>query len=170
MIGYPRFSRGHCINILPPMRVPYPYKRDIFSETRRKKNQWCWELQHIKQPPKLLPCSQPPYLVINLPSTIDWLSVSFRTILLWERFKIHVYNSVSFLYIGIHFYNFVSIFCICTHFYFCFHFYNSESIFLFSLYNHGLILFTNPSARAGYDTRSIFKRSLTGLYSEFPFS
>ena len=26
-----------------------------------------------------------------------------------------------------------------------------------------LILFTNPSARAGYDTRSIFNRSLTGL-------
>ena len=25
------------------------------------------------------------------------------------------------------------------------------------------IIFTNPSARAGYDTRSIFKRSLTGL-------
>ena len=25
----------------------------------------------------------------------------------------------------------------------------------------------NPSARAGYDTRSIFKRSLTGLNSEF---
>ena len=33
-----------------------------------------------------------------------------------------------------------------------------------------LILFTNPSARAGYDTRSIFKRSLTGLNSEFSFS
>ena len=33
-----------------------------------------------------------------------------------------------------------------------------------------LILFTNPSARAGYDTRSIFKWSLTGLHSEFPFS
>ena len=32
------------------------------------------------------------------------------------------------------------------------------------------ILFTNPSARAGYDTRSIFKRSLTGLNSEFSFS
>ena len=33
---------------------------------------------------------------------------------------------------------------------------------------HGLLaLFTNPSARAGYDTRSIFKRSLTGLNSEF---
>ena len=29
------------------------------------------------------------------------------------------------------------------------------------------IIFTNPSARAGYDTRSIFKRSLTGLNSEF---
>ena len=28
-------------------------------------------------------------------------------------------------------------------------------------------LFTNPSARAGYDTRSIFKRSLTGLNSVF---
>ena len=32
------------------------------------------------------------------------------------------------------------------------------------------LLFTNPSARAGYDTRSIFKRSLTGLNSEFSFS
>ena len=28
----------------------------------------------------------------------------------------------------------------------------------------------NPSARAEYDTRSIFKRSLTGLNSEFSFS
>ena len=33
-----------------------------------------------------------------------------------------------------------------------------------------LIIFTNPSTRAGYDTRSIFKRSLTGLNSEFYFS
>ena len=33
-----------------------------------------------------------------------------------------------------------------------------------------IILFTNPSARAGYDTRSVFKRSLTGLNSEFSFS
>ena len=33
-----------------------------------------------------------------------------------------------------------------------------------------LILFTNPSAQAGYDTRSIFKRSLTGLNSELSFS
>ena len=32
------------------------------------------------------------------------------------------------------------------------------------------ILFTNPSTRAGYDTRSIFKRSLTGFNSEFSFS
>ena len=32
------------------------------------------------------------------------------------------------------------------------------------------VLFTNPSARAGYDTRSIFKRSLTGLNSELSFS
>ena len=35
--------------------------------------------------------------------------------------------------------------------------------------NFYLILFTNPSAQAGYDTRSIFKRSLTGLNSEFSF-
>ena len=33
-----------------------------------------------------------------------------------------------------------------------------------------LIIFTNPSARVGYDTRSIFKRSLTGFNSEFSFS
>ena len=39
------------------------------------------------------------------------------------------------------------------------------AFFLFFLY-----IFTNPSARAGYDTRSIFKRSLTSLNSEFSFS
>ena len=32
-----------------------------------------------------------------------------------------------------------------------------------------IIIFTNPSARAGYDTRSIFKRILTGLNSELSF-
>ena len=32
------------------------------------------------------------------------------------------------------------------------------------------IIFTNPYALAGYDTRAIFKRSLTGLNSEFSFS
>ena len=32
-----------------------------------------------------------------------------------------------------------------------------------------LCIFTNPSTWAGYDTRSIFKRSLTGLNSEFSF-
>ena len=41
--------------------------------------------------------------------------------------------------------------------------YQSSWVILFTL-------FTNPSARAGYDTRSIFKRSLTGLNSEFSFS
>ena len=30
-----------------------------------------------------------------------------------------------------------------------------------------MYIFTNPSAWTGYDTRSIFKRSLTGLNSEF---
>ena len=38
-------------------------------------------------------------------------------------------------------------------------------IIIFDIY-----IFTNPSARAGYDTRSIFKWSLTGLNSEFSFS
>ena len=37
------------------------------------------------------------------------------------------------------------------------------------IYN-SLTIFTNPSARVGYDTRSIFKRSLTGLNSVFSFS
>ena len=37
-------------------------------------------------------------------------------------------------------------------------------------YGCAKVLFTNPSARAGYDTRSIYKRSLTGLNSEFSFS
>ena len=31
-------------------------------------------------------------------------------------------------------------------------------------------IFANPSARPGYDTRLIFKRSLTGLNSDFSFS
>ena len=31
-------------------------------------------------------------------------------------------------------------------------------------------IFTNTSTRAGYDTRSIFKRSLTGLNSDFSLS
>ena len=35
---------------------------------------------------------------------------------------------------------------------------------------YALSYLPNPSARAGYDTRSIFKRSLTGLNSEFSFS
>ena len=33
-----------------------------------------------------------------------------------------------------------------------------------------MVLFNNPSARAGYNTRSIFKWSLTGFNSEFSFS
>ena len=33
-----------------------------------------------------------------------------------------------------------------------------------------IFIFTNPSTQAGYDTRSIFKRSLTGWNSEFSFS
>ena len=39
-----------------------------------------------------------------------------------------------------------------------------------NLLGKNLSYLPNPSARAGYDTRSIFKRSLTGLNSEFSFS
>ena len=39
-----------------------------------------------------------------------------------------------------------------------------------ALVQQPIYIFTDPSARAGYDTRSIFKRSLTGLNSEFSFS
>ena len=46
---------------------------------------------------------------------------------------------------------------------------SAEEIILRPTYRY-MILFTNPTARAGYDTRSIFKRSLTGLNSEFSFS
>ena len=42
--------------------------------------------------------------------------------------------------------------------------------FKVNMLNYLMILYTNPSARAGYDTRSIFKRSLTGFNSEFSFS
>ena len=41
---------------------------------------------------------------------------------------------------------------------------NNLNVFLWLSY------LSNPSARAGYDTRSVFKRSLTGLNSEFSFS
>ena len=47
---------------------------------------------------------------------------------------------------------------------------NSTTTILLQSWLRHLILFTNPSARAGYDTRSVFKRSLTGLISEFSFS
>ena len=42
-------------------------------------------------------------------------------------------------------------------------------LFFFGFFFLLIIIFTNPSARAGYDTRSFFKRSLTGLNSEFSF-
>ena len=46
---------------------------------------------------------------------------------------------------------------------------NITQVLLYNSYNLTLVicLFTNPSAQAGYDTRSIFKRSLKGLILEF---
>ena len=44
-------------------------------------------------------------------------------------------------------------------------------IFRYHIVSNSIVfIFTNPSARAGYDTRSIFKRSLTGFNLEFSFS
>ena len=42
-----------------------------------------------------------------------------------------------------------------------------KSVIIDKIHN---IIFTNPSAWAGYDTRSIFKWSLTGLNSEYSFT
>ena len=51
------------------------------------------------------------------------------------------------------------------------HIYISQvGINIFTDFRVFVIIFTYPSARAGYDTSSIFKRSLTGLNSEFSFS
>ena len=47
--------------------------------------------------------------------------------------------------------------------------FNVKQQLYFKWFSLGYI-FTNLSAREGYDTRSIFKRSLTGLNSEFSFS
>ena len=41
--------------------------------------------------------------------------------------------------------------------------------FFFISANIQLYIFTNPSTRAGYDTRLLFKQSLTGWNSEFSF-
>ena len=46
----------------------------------------------------------------------------------------------------------------------------STRITLYCIDYFPVTIFTNPSARAGYDTRLIFKRRLTGLNSEFSFS
>ena len=48
--------------------------------------------------------------------------------------------------------------------------YSFFSLFNVSLESWYWCYLPNPSAREGYDTRSIFKRSLTGLNSEFFFS
>ena len=42
--------------------------------------------------------------------------------------------------------------------------------FAIEIYIHERYYLPNPSAQAGYDIRSFFKRSLTGLNSEFSFS
>ena len=57
----------------------------------------------------------------------------------------------------------IYIFCVCVRLMFFFNFGLNLSIKFLSY-------LPNPSARAGYDTVSIFKQGLTGLNSEFSFS
>ena len=45
-----------------------------------------------------------------------------------------------------------------------------STVLQFLLLYLSISIFTHPSARTGYNTRSILKRSLTGLNSEFSFS
>ena len=47
--------------------------------------------------------------------------------------------------------------------------YGGHFFFQYLFLNWIFTLFTNPSDRAGYDSRSIFKRSLTGLNSKLSF-
>ena len=42
-------------------------------------------------------------------------------------------------------------------------------VYPFKILSIYIYIFTNPSARAGYNTRSIFKWSLTGLNTEYSF-
>ena len=70
-----------------------------------------------------------------------------------------------FMYIcvDIHVYIYV---CVCIYMYIYMVVYTYMCVYEY----FGITIFTNPSAWAGYDTRSIFKQSLTGLNSEFSFS
>ena len=65
---------------------------------------------------------------------------------------------------------------LCFLYLFCFHVLKywvnqiSLTVFISLLHSKTNTYLPNPSARAGYDTRSIFKRSLIGLNSKFSFS
>ena len=52
----------------------------------------------------------------------------------------------------------------------CYYLYAIKKFLKYQSNFYKLYIFTNPSTRGGYDTRSIFKWSLTGLNSEFSFS
>ena len=64
----------------------------------------------------------------------------------------------------------ISYLCGCNLFVLKYYLCNWRSIVFPFLFWNLVFIFTSPSARAGYDTRSVIKRSLTGLNSEFSFS
>ena len=94
-----------------------------------------------------------------------YLSISLHGITLT---KWHFDSMKSSLYIYIYMYmlslNFGSLF----HFYFARKYMKHPVVSLVYIYAC-LSYLPNPSVRAGYDTRSIFKRSSTGLNSQFSF-
>ena len=51
-----------------------------------------------------------------------------------------------------------------------FYLFSNNGFIFFNYFTQKMDIFTNPSTQAGYDTRSIFKWSVTGLNLEFSFS
>ena len=102
-----------------------------------------WKRCHCKQ-----------YFLLPTPSeNFTLFIVNFINMLYHWYWVIFIYE-YSKLYIYIYIYIYINLFLIVSKF--C------------KIWE--VIIFSNPSTQAGYDTRSIFKQSLTGLNSEFSFS
>ena len=91
--------------------------------------------------------------------SVPWILVDIRLVYIYIYIYIRVYSLSEwflpiFTSVVLSFKNYFTIF----------------TIFLSKCLGFSFSIFTNTSAWAGYDTRSIFKRSLTGLNSEFSYS
>ena len=83
---------------------------------------------------------------------------------------IHLHVHINYIYIYIYIYAWGFVYCADVFRLQAFVWMQKHFIKIILFLWKIIIIFTNPSARAGYDTRSIFKRILTGLNSEFSFS